>query len=154
MKSVFAVFSVLISLCCSMAAYGFEEKDMLNDNEKKGGTMIENNASDNEMLVRISEIEVFPEFINEYLDFARNVGETSVREEPGVIAIFPMIQKRDSCQIRIVEIYRDNDAYRHHIGTNHFLKYKTGTLKMVKSLDLVDMFPMNADAMPAIFRKL
>ncbi|MDO4160054.1 MAG: antibiotic biosynthesis monooxygenase family protein [Prevotellaceae bacterium] len=154
MKSVFAIFFVLISLCMSTAAYGFEEKDMLNNNEKKGETVMETMASDNEMLVRISEIEVFPEFINEYLDFARNVGETSVREEPGVIAIFPMIQKRDSCQIRIVEIYRDNAAYKHHITTNHFQKYKQGTLKMVKTLDLVDMFPMNADAMPAIFRKM
>lgn len=49
------------------------------------------------MLVRISEIEVYPEYLNEYLSFALTVGETSVCEEPGVIAIFPMIQQRDSC---------------------------------------------------------
>ena len=44
------------------------------------------------MLVRISEIEVYPEYLDEYLTFARNVGAESVRKEPGVIAIYPMVQ--------------------------------------------------------------
>lgn len=108
----------------------------------------------NNMLVRISEIEVYAEYVDEYLQFALTVGETSVREEPGVIAIYPMIQQRDSCQIRILEIYADQEAYEHHIGTEHFQIYKQGTLHMVKHLDLVDMYPMNPSAMPEIFRKL
>ena len=106
------------------------------------------------MLVRISEIEIYPEYFNEYITAAMNVGATSVREEPGVIAIFPMIQQRDSCQVRILEIYADMDAYRHHITTAHFNTYKQGTLHMVKSLDLVDMTPMNAEAMDEIFSKM
>lgn len=106
-----------------------------------------------EMLVRISEIEVYPEYLEEYLSYARNVGKTSVREEPGVIAIFPMTQKRDSCQIRILEIYADLESYKHHIQTSHFKTYKQGTLHMVKSLDLVDMKPMNSAGMTDIFRK-
>lgn len=107
-----------------------------------------------EMLVRISEIEVYPDYLDEYLKFALTVGATSVREEPGVIAIYPLIQQRDSCQIRILEIYADQEAYRHHIGTRHFQAYKQGTLHMVKRLDLVDMIPLNPAAMPEIFRKL
>lgn len=106
------------------------------------------------MLVRISEIEVYPEYLDEYLKFALTVGATSVREEPGVIAIYPMVQQRDSCQIRILEIYASQEAYRYHIGTKHFQTYKQGTLHMVKRLDLVDMTPMNPSAMPEIFRKL
>ena len=106
------------------------------------------------MLVRISEIEVYPEYINQYLSMALEVGATSVREEPGVIAIFPMVQQRDSCQIRILEIYASQEAYKHHIGTKHFQTYKQGTLHMVKSLDLVDMQPMNPSAMPEIFLKM
>lgn len=106
------------------------------------------------MLVRISEIEVYPEYQDEYLKFALTVGATSVREEPGVIAIYPMVQQRDSCQIRILEIYASQEAYRYHIGTKHFQTYKQGTLHMVKRLDLVDMTPMNPSAMPEIFRKL
>ncbi len=107
-----------------------------------------------DMLVRISEIEVYPRYLQDYLSFALTVGETSVREEPGVIAIFPMVQQRDSCQIRIIEIYANMEAYRHHITTTHFQTYKQGTLHMVKSLDLVDMIPMNPRAMPDIFCKM
>jgi len=106
------------------------------------------------MLIRISEIEVYPEYIDQYMKYAETVGATSVREESGVIAIYPMVQKRDSCQIRILEIYASMKDYERHIGTEHFQIYKQGTLHMVKSLDLVDMHPMNADAMPEIFRKM
>ncbi len=107
-----------------------------------------------DMLIRISEIEVYPQYLEEYLQYALNVGETSVREEQGVIAIFPMVTQRDSTQIRIVEIYRDQEAYKSHIASTHFQTYKQGTLHMVKSLDLVDMNAMNPKAMPAIFRKM
>lgn len=110
--------------------------------------------SGNNMLVRISEIEIYPEYLSEYLNSALMVGAVSVRDEPGVIAIYPMIQQRDSCQIRILEIYASQEAYRHHIGTKHFQTYKQGTIHMVKRLDLVDMIPMNPSAMPEIFRKL
>ncbi len=107
-----------------------------------------------DMLIRISEIEVYPQYLDEYLQYALTVGETSVREEQGVIAIFPMVTQRDSTQIRIVEIYRDQEAYKSHIASVHFQTYKQGTLHMVKSLDLVDMNAMNPAAMSAIFRKM
>lgn len=111
-------------------------------------------AEADSMLVRISEIEIYPEYLDEYLSFALNVGAASVRNEPGVIAIYPMIQQRDSCQVRILEIYADRKAYKHHLTTEHFQVYKQGTLHMVKSLDLVDMKPMNPTAMPEIFLKM
>ena len=109
---------------------------------------------DNTMIVRISEIEVYPEHLQEYLEFAHNVGATSVKEDPGVICIYPMQQLRDSCQIRILEIYASQEAYHHHIKTPHFLTYKQGTLHMVKSLDLVDMRQMAPECLPLIFNKV
>jgi len=106
------------------------------------------------MLVRISEIDVHPEYLDEYMNAALTVGANSVANEQGVVCIYPMVQKRDSSKVRILEIYRDMKAYRHHISTPWFQTYKQGTLHMVKHLDLVDMFPMNPAAMPAIFRKM
>lgn len=106
------------------------------------------------MLIRISEIEVFPQHLTEYLQFAREVGAKSVEIEPGVICINPMQMKRDSCQIRILEIYATPDAYREHIASDHFQKYKTGTLHMVKTLDLVDMYALSPESMPLIFQKM
>lgn len=105
------------------------------------------------MLIRISEIEVYPEYLDEYLEAARSVGATSVKEETGVVCIFPMQMKRDKHQIRIVEIYASMDAYRKHIVSKHFQTYKQGTLHMVKSLDLVDMDALAPTSMSRIFLK-
>lgn len=106
------------------------------------------------MLIRISEIEVYPQYLKEYLGYAYTVGATSVKEESGVICIYPMQMKRDSTQIRILEIYASLEAYQHHIQTAHFRKYKTATLHMVKSLDLVDMHALDPASMPEIFLKI
>ncbi|MCR5078116.1 MAG: antibiotic biosynthesis monooxygenase [Prevotella sp.] len=111
-------------------------------------------SPDSSMIVRISEIEVYPKYLKEYLEFAHNVGATSVREEPGVICIYPMQQLRNDCRIRILEIYASQEAYQHHIRTAHFQAYKQGTLHMVKHLDLVDMRQMAPESLPLIFRKV
>ena len=108
---------------------------------------------DSTMTFRISEIEVYPEYLKEYLEFAHNVGATSVKEEPGVICIYPMQQLRNDCQIRILEIYASQEAYQQHIKTEHFQTYKQGTHHMVKSLDLVDMRQMAPECLPLIFNK-
>ena len=95
-----------------------------------------------EKLVRLAEIEVMPEFLEEYMAFAKEVGETSVRVEPGVLTLFSMQTKEDPCKIYILEIYADQEAYQSHIQTAHFKKYKEGTAKMVKSLKLIDVNPL------------
>ncbi|MBQ3832221.1 MAG: antibiotic biosynthesis monooxygenase [Bacteroidales bacterium] len=94
------------------------------------------------MIVRIAEIEVYPEYLSEYLDFAEEVDRLSVEREPGVICLFPMQDPADSCQIRILEIYANKEAYQSHLQTAHFKKYKEGTAKMVKSLKLIDTNPL------------
>ncbi|WP_337427935.1 antibiotic biosynthesis monooxygenase family protein [Parasutterella sp.] len=54
------------------------------------------------MIVRIAEIQVDPANLDEYLERARTIGADSVANEPGVIAIFPMQDKRNPGQIRIL----------------------------------------------------
>ena len=82
------------------------------------------------------------------------MGTKSVDVEPGVICIFPMQVKDSPNTIRILEIYRDDEAYQAHLQTPHFLEYKQGTLHMVKSLKLVDTYPLAPEAMEQIFKKL
>ena len=115
--------------------------------------MSTNSQSPSDMLIRISEIEVYPEYSEQYLTYAKNVGLESVANEPGVICIYPMVQQRDPYQIRILEIYENQSAYREHLLTPWFQTYKKCTIHMVKKLDLVDMSPLNPEAMPDIFTK-
>lgn len=109
---------------------------------------------DEDMMVRISEIEILPEFLQEYSTILKEEASASVKLEPGVIAIFPMFQKESPTQIRIIEMYANKAAYQSHLKTPHFLHYKTSTLKMVKALKLVDMGSMDKETMQRIFKKL
>ena len=109
--------------------------------------------SSQNMIVRIAEIEVFPQYLKEYLTFANEVDRLSIEREPGVICLFPMQSVEDSCQIRILEIYASEEAYQQHLKTEHFQKYKQGTLHMVKDLKLPTMKPLDPEAMKLIFKK-
>ena len=51
------------------------------------------------MIVRIAEIEVYPEYLKDYLETARTVGAESVRKEPGVVCIFPNQDGRCSAHL-------------------------------------------------------
>ena len=105
------------------------------------------------MIVRIAEIEVYPQYLEEYLTFANEVDRLSIEREPGVICLFPMQSAEDSTQIRILEIYASEKAYQSHIRTKHFQKYKQGTMHMVKSLKLPTMRPLDPETMKLIFSK-
>lgn len=83
-------------------------------------------------MVRISEIVIVPKYLEQYKAILKEESEASVRLELGVIAIFPMFQKENPNQVRILEIYADKESYQSHLKTLHFLYYKTSTLKMVE----------------------
>lgn len=111
-------------------------------------------AQQHEMMIRIAEIEVHSQYLDEYKAILKYEAEASVRLEPGVIAIFPMFRKDNPTKVRILEIYADQQAYQSHLKTEHFLKYKTTTLHMVKSLALIDMNAIDPETMNVLFSKL
>ena len=94
-------------------------------------------------IVRLSKIEVYPQFLNEYIKYVTEVGEISLRTEPGVLTMYAVGEKENPCQITILETYASREAYDKHIASAHFQKYKQGTLHMVKSLELSDQTPLN-----------
>lgn len=111
-------------------------------------------AQGQQMMVRISEIEVDGRFLDQYKAILKEEAEASVRLEPGVIAIFPMVQREKDTEFRILEMYANREAYEAHLKTPHFQKYKTGTRHMVKSLKLVDMQTLDPATMTSMFRKM
>ena len=142
------VKKMIVSLCAlpiaaALGCSSFSSASHADDQEKDG----------NMLVVRIAEIEVHPEWLDAYLEAAGAVGAESVAKEPGVVCIFPMQRKDNPCLIRIVEIYRSEAAYKAHLATSHFRKYKEGTPHMIKSLELVPMRPLDESGMKTIFRK-
>lgn len=94
-------------------------------------------------IVRLSKIEVYPEYLEEYMKYAAEVGEISLRTEPGVLTMYAVAEQDNPCRITILETYASAEAYRSHIASAHFQKYKQGTLQMVKTLVLSDQKPLN-----------
>ncbi len=94
-------------------------------------------------IVRLSKIEVYPEYLEEYMKYATEVGEVSLRTEPGVLTMYAVSEKENPDRITILETYASQEAYKSHIASEHFQKYKQGTLHMVKTLVLSDQMPLN-----------
>ena len=105
--------------------------------------MCEKDAMSVDGIVRLSKIEVYPQYLDEYIKYAVKVGDVSLRTEPGVLTMYALQDKENPCLVTILEIYSSKDAYERHIATAHFQKYKQGTLHMVKSLVLSDQTPLN-----------
>ena len=93
-------------------------------------------------LVRLSKITVDPDRLDDYNAFLKEEIEASMRLEPGVLALYATAEKEAPHKVTILEIYADREAYEKHLETPHFQKYKQGTLKMVKKLELVDTTPL------------
>ncbi|SFB92689.1 Quinol monooxygenase YgiN [Zunongwangia mangrovi] len=106
------------------------------------------------LIIRIAEIEIDLDFQQDYLDLLQEEAEASVRLEDGVIAIYPMFQQERPEIIQILEVYKNETAYKSHLETPHFKKYKTNSAEMVKSLKLIDMNAIDQKSMSKIFSKL
>ena len=61
-------------------------------------------------IVRLSRIEVYPEFLDEYIKYATEVGEISLRTEPGVLTMYAVAEKENPCRITILETYNRPDT--------------------------------------------
>jgi len=100
----------------------------------KGGTIAPTEAQ--RAVVRIAVIKVDPAQLNAYKAFLTEEQEASVRFEPGVLMLHSVQYEEDPTQVRLLEVYASREAYQSHIQTPHFIKYKTGTERMVGSLEL------------------
>jgi quinol monooxygenase YgiN len=105
-------------------------------------------------MIRIAELEIDSAYLEEYMAVLKEEAAELIKLEPGGICIYPMYQKDNPTQIRLLEIYADKAAYESHLKTPHFLHYKTTILNMVKSLALIDMEVVDKAMMSEIFIKL
>jgi quinol monooxygenase YgiN len=96
-------------------------------------------AQDKHQMVRLAKIQVDPAQLEKYNAALKEQMTTAIRLEPGVLTYYAVADKNDPSHITILEIYADSAAYRSHIETPHFKKYKETVQHMVKSLELTDV---------------
>lgn len=93
-------------------------------------------------LVRLAEIEIDAGSLDEYDALLKEEIEASIAKESGVLMLYALRVRGQPTQRRLVEIYADEAAYRAHLRSEHFLKYKAGTERMIRSLRLVETDPL------------
>jgi len=102
-------------------------------------------AEEKAQMVRLSKLVIDELQLETYRAFLKEEVTESMRIEPGVRALYAVSETDRPTHFTILEIYADRAAYEAHIKSAHFLKYKTGTKDMVKSLQLIDTVPLVAD---------
>jgi quinol monooxygenase YgiN len=99
-------------------------------------------ADEKGRVVRLAKLQIDPAQLESYKAALKEEVETSVRVEPGVLALYAVSEKDNPAHIMVLEIYADGDAYKAHLEMPHFKKYKVTTQNMVKSLELVETVPI------------
>jgi alkylhydroperoxidase/carboxymuconolactone decarboxylase family protein YurZ/quinol monooxygenase YgiN len=99
-------------------------------------------AKPTQRVVRLARLEIHADRLESYNAALKEEIETSIRVEPGVISLSAASEKDKPTSITVFEIYADDNAYRAHIESPHFKKYKADTREMVKSLELLENVPI------------
>jgi quinol monooxygenase YgiN len=96
--------------------------------------------------VRIAELEIDPARLDAYKAAVKEEMETSVRVEPGVLAIYAVAEKDHPTRLRFFEMYADEAAYKAHRESPHFKKYAETTKTMIRSRKLIETVPVQLSA--------
>lgn len=97
-------------------------------------------------VVRIAELEIDPAQMERYMAAVREEMETSVRVEPGVIAIYAVAEKDNPSKLWFFEMYADEAAYEAHRDSLHFRKYFEATKDMITARRLIETMPAHLSA--------
>lgn len=96
--------------------------------------------------VRMAELRIDPGQLESYKAAVREEMETSIRVEPGVLAIYAVAEADNPSMLRFFEMYADEAAYKAHIASAHFRKYYETTKGMITSRKLIDTVPVQLSA--------
>lgn len=117
---------VLIIFCCGMLMFSSHTAA----------------AQEKKQIVRLAKLVIDSSQLDSYKTLLKEGIETAIRLEPGVLTLYAVAEKDKPTNITILEIYADTAAYQSHLQTPHFLKYKTSTKDMIRSLELVETVPL------------
>lgn len=63
-------------------------------------------------IIRLSKIQVNPDYLKEYMKYAMEVGTISLETEPGVLTMYAVADKENPRNITILETYASLEAYK------------------------------------------
>lgn len=99
-------------------------------------------AQEKSTYMRIAKITVDSTMLDAYTAALKEQMNAAIANEKGVLAYTAVHDKQNPSRITIFETYASVDAYKAHILTEHFKKYKATVANMVKKLELTDVVPI------------
>ena len=82
----------------------------------------ESSAQKSKQIVQLAKLQIDPAQLDAYKAALKEGVETALRVEPGVLSLYAMADKENPTHITLVEVYADEDAYKAHLKTAHFLR--------------------------------
>lgn len=95
-----------------------------------------------EPYIHIARLVIDSSRLDDYKKALAEHAKTAVSVEPGVLTLYAVYEKLRPTHVTVFEIYANEAAYRAHLKSAHFIKYKATVKDMVKSLELVDVYPI------------
>lgn len=92
--------------------------------------------------VRLAELEIDPAQFESFKVAIKEGIDAAVRLEPGVLVLYAVSEKDNPNSVRVFEVYTDEAAYKTHLETAHFKKFRDTTNQMVKSRKLLEADPI------------
>ena len=139
------LLTTILTVVTALILFGACGDSHLKESKSMNADKTEKLAMQPDGIIRLSKIKINPDYIDEYMKYATEVGTISLETEPGVLTMYAVADKENPCNITILETYASQEAYKSHIASEHFQKYKQGTLHMVDSLRLDDVMALNPD---------
>lgn len=96
-------------------------------------------ARSHDLFIRLIKLEIDLNEVGNFKELAQSVMLPGIKKEPGVLVMYAVAEKNQPTHISVLEVYANSAAYEKHLNTPHFLKYKTESKNMVKSLKLIDL---------------
>ena len=99
-------------------------------------------AQEKNQVVRLAKLQIDSAQVENFRAALKEGIETAVRVEPGVLTLYAVYERNNPTRVTVFEIYANEQAYKSHLETTHFKKYKSTTKEMVRSLELTDVVPI------------
>src|SRR5688572_10503773 len=94
------------------------------------------------LYVRLAELEIDPAQLESFKAAIKEGIDAAVRLEPGVLVLYAVSEKDNPNLVRVFEVYTDEAAYKTHLDTVHFKKFRDTTDQMVRFRKLLDADPI------------
>ena len=118
------LLTTILTVVTALILFGACGDSHLKDSKSMNADKTEKLAMQPDGIIRLSKIKINPDYIDEYMKYATEVGTISLETESGVLTMYAVADKENPCNITILETYASQEAYKSHIASEHFQKYK------------------------------